>query len=107
MKYEIVPTPQFEKDVKRLHKKYPLISHDINALAEILTDNPQTGTPLKKNCYKIRIQITGKKSGKSGGARVITHIKVVNKKVFLMRIYDKSEMEDLAEGKLDHLINSL
>jgi mRNA-degrading endonuclease RelE of RelBE toxin-antitoxin system len=107
MSYEIIPTPQFEKDLKHLHKKYALIAKDIEALEEILTNNPKTGVPLKKGCYKIRMKITGKKSGKSGGARIITHVKVINKKVFLLRMYDKSEIKDLIEGELDDLINGL
>ncbi|MFI5196787.1 MAG: type II toxin-antitoxin system RelE/ParE family toxin [Chitinophagales bacterium] len=107
MNYSIIPTPQFEKDLKHLYKKYPLIKKDIAILEKLLSDNPTTGIPLKRGCYKIRIKITGKSSGKSGGARIITHVKVVNQRVYLMRMYDKSEMEDLAEGELEDLINNL
>ncbi len=64
MSYDIIPTPQFEKDLKHLYKKYPLIVQDIDALEKILKDNPQTGVALKKGCFKIRMKITGKKSGK-------------------------------------------
>lgn len=32
------------------------------------------GIPLGKNCYKIRLKISSKNSGKSGGARIITHV---------------------------------
>lgn len=34
------------------------------------------GTPLKNNCYKIRLAIASKHKGKSGGARVITYLHV-------------------------------
>jgi mRNA-degrading endonuclease RelE of RelBE toxin-antitoxin system len=107
MNYSVIPTPQFEKDLKHLHKKYPLIKKDIGTLEELLISDPFAGTPLKRSCYKIRMKITGKNSGKSGGARVITHVKVVNKNIYLLRVYDKSEMDDLAEGELDALINNI
>ncbi|MDX1919215.1 MAG: hypothetical protein SFU25_00605 [Candidatus Caenarcaniphilales bacterium] len=35
---------------------------------------PNLGTFLGNNCYKIRLSIKSKSKGKSGGARVITHL---------------------------------
>jgi hypothetical protein len=37
-----------------------------------LTENPTLGTPIGKDCYKLRIAIASKNKGKSGGARMIT-----------------------------------
>ncbi len=50
------------------------------------------GTPIGKDCYKIRVLITskGKGKGKSGGARVITYVRIVKSNVYLLDIYDKS-----------------
>jgi len=42
-----------------------------------LENNPRLGTAIGKNCYKIRLSIRSKGKGKSGGARVITHL-IVN-----------------------------
>jgi hypothetical protein len=44
-----------------------------------------------------------KEKGKSGGARIITHIVVAQTTVFLLSIYDKSEQDDISE-ELDALI---
>lgn len=73
-----------------------------------LEENPQQqGTPLGDNCYKIRISISSKGKGKSGGARVITHIVVKDLTVFLLTIYDKSEKENITDKELQELLSQL
>jgi hypothetical protein len=62
------------------------------------------GEPLGRDCYKIRMAITSKNKGKSGGARIITCVKVVNETVFLISIYDKSEKENIEDSKLKSLL---
>jgi mRNA-degrading endonuclease RelE of RelBE toxin-antitoxin system len=64
----------FEKDLKKLAKKYNSLKLDLRALLNELKTNPNQGTSLGRNCYKIRLAITSKGKGKSGGARIITHI---------------------------------
>lgn len=44
--------------------------------------------------------ITAKGKGKSGGARVITHVQVTKEHIFLLSIYDKSEAENIADKEL-------
>ena len=65
------------------------------------------GTPLGKDCFKIRVAIPSKNRGKSGGARVITHVRVIGENVFLLSIYDKSEQEAVADIVLDEWIRNL
>ena len=51
-------------------------------------------TNLSDGFKKIRLNITSKGKGKSGGARIITYetiINVTNKNVVLASIYDKSK----------------
>ncbi|MDO8967327.1 MAG: type II toxin-antitoxin system RelE/ParE family toxin [Algoriphagus sp.] len=48
---------------------------------------------------------TGK--GKSGGARVITMVKVINQEVFLITIYSKSDRESISIEDLEKLIKDL
>jgi len=45
---------------------------------------------LKKNCYKIRIAVSAKSKGKSGGARIITNIVATELTIYLLAIYDMS-----------------
>ncbi|WP_460914340.1 hypothetical protein [Spirosoma areae] len=66
-----------------------------------LKENPQQGEPLGKDCYKVRVAISSKQKGKNGGARVITCIKVVNEQIFIIAIYDKSELAALTDKKIE------
>jgi hypothetical protein len=65
------------------------------------------GTPIGKDCYKIRVAIASKGKGKSGGARLITYVRVINKRVFLLDIYDKSEQANISSQELQLLIDIL
>ncbi|HET6254480.1 MAG TPA: type II toxin-antitoxin system RelE/ParE family toxin [Puia sp.] len=74
------------------------------ALLDILEEDPEQGTPLGNHCFKIRIAIASKGKGKSGGARVIIHVVVTDKVVFLLDIYDKSEQDSVSEKELAALL---
>jgi len=71
---------------------------------ESLEQEPEQGTNLGNNCYKIRIAIASKGKGKSGGARVITNFVIAEETVFLISIYDKSEKENLTDKELEELL---
>ena len=103
----IVLSDFFEKKVKHLRKKYPSIGKDILALIESLESNPLQGVPLRKGAFKIRMKISSKGKGKSGGARVITLLKIEKGVLFLLDIYDKSERESISDQELDYLINEI
>ena len=107
MSYNIVAVPTFKKELKRLAKKYHSIKTDLAILFESLEKNPEQGTFLGKNCYKIRLSISSKNKGKSGGARIITNIVIAEETVFLLSIYDKSEKDNLTDKELEDLISSI
>ena len=65
-----------------------------------LQENPQLGTSLGNNFFKIRLKITSKSTGKSGGARIITCVKVTDEQIFLTYIYDKSEESTVSDISL-------
>lgn len=104
MSFEIRTIDPFVRELKKLSKKYPSLKNDILDLAEELLENPLMGEPLGRDCYKIRMAITSKNKGKSGGARIITCVKVVKETVFLLSIYDKSEQENIEDSKLKSLL---
>ena len=72
MSFSVIPSDKFKKEAKRLIKKFPSIRQELVELATILTNEPEAGTSLGSNTFKIRIAIKSKGKGKSGGARVIT-----------------------------------
>lgn len=104
MSYEIIATPNFSKEIKKLAKKYNSIKADFAKLLDDLNRNPACGVSLGNNCYKIRMAVASKGKGKSSGSRVITHIKKVKSKVYLLSIYDKSEQDSISNKELKELI---
>ena len=107
MSFNIIPTPPFEKELKQLAKKYPSIKSDITALAIKLQQETKMGTPLGNDCYKIRMDISSKGKGKSGGARVITYVQVVETNIFLLSIYDKADAANISDKELQKRLKRL
>lgn len=65
------------------------------------------GTDLGNRLRKIRLAITSKGKGKSGGARVITYTITVQEEgieVTLLTIYDKSDRENVSDKELLDLL---
>ena len=58
------------------------------------------GNALGNNCFEIRMAITSKGKGKSGGARIITYIVNAEKEILLVSIYDKSEKETISNKEI-------
>ena len=107
MSYKIISIPNFDRELKRLAKKYPSIKTDMKELVNELIQNPTSGTSIGNHCYKIRLSVSSKGKGKSGGARVITYIMVSDVTVFLISIYDKSEKENINEKELLNLLKEI
>jgi len=107
MSYNIVPTDNFNREVKQLAKKYRSLKNDLQQLRIELGEKPTLGTHLGNNVYKIRMAITSKGKGESGGARVISFVYVRNEQVFLMSIYDKSGKEDISDNEIKVFLKNL
>ncbi|OOQ60494.1 type II toxin-antitoxin system RelE/ParE family toxin [Mucilaginibacter pedocola] len=104
MSFKITTLPNFDRELKALAKKYPSIKLDLLQLINSLSDDPFQGDGLGKDCYKVRMKISSKGKGKSGGSRVITCVKVINEQITLISIYDKSEQADIADKLLQQLL---
>lgn len=107
MSYRLVPTIDFQRDFKKLFKKYKSLNDDILELAKLIKENPSLGTPLGKDCYKIRMAIASKSGGKSGGARIITCVKIIKQTVYLVSIYDKSDIDNISDAELRMRLENL
>ena len=105
--FRVTPTLKFEKEIKRLSKKYPSLKKEYVALIKSLRQNPTQGQPLGNNCYKVRVAIASKGVGKSGGARVITFVTFADEELFLVTIYDKSEHESVSDKEISKRIEVL
>jgi mRNA-degrading endonuclease RelE of RelBE toxin-antitoxin system len=105
MSYKVEVTPKFEKELKRLAKKYPSLKSEYPELVRSLKESPQQGTALGSSCFKIRLPIASKGKGKSGGARIITYLQISETVVYLLTIFDKGEKDNIAPNELKELLN--
>ncbi|MBQ1697399.1 MAG: type II toxin-antitoxin system RelE/ParE family toxin [Bacteroidales bacterium] len=107
MNCNIITTKGFAKQLKRLAKRYKSIKDDVRSLVDELIEEPFSGISLGQNIYKIRMPISSKGGGKSGGARVIYHTVIIEKNgadITLLTIYDKSEQENISDTDIKKLI---
>ncbi|MDR3134113.1 MAG: type II toxin-antitoxin system RelE/ParE family toxin [Prevotellaceae bacterium] len=107
MSYKVKTIAVFERQAKRLVKKYASLKKELWRLSQQLSTTPELGASLGSNCFKVRIAIASKGKGKSGGARVITHFLVSNDTVYLLSIYNKSERSDITNKELAELLTCL
>ena len=74
---------------------------------KLLQANPTQGTPIGNNAYKVRLGIKSKGKGKSGGARVITYVLTDDGEIYLLTIYDKSDLSTIDDKTLKSLIKEI
>ena len=53
------------------------------------------------------MKISSKNAGKSGGARVITLIRIKVKRITLLDVYDKSDKESISDKELTLLLKEV
>lgn len=111
MNSKIIITDNFEKQFKKLRKKYRSLPADLSLLEKQLLQNPYSGTPLGKSAYKIRLAVKSKGKGKSVGMRIITYVELdlfidnlTN--IYLLTIYDKSETDSISKEDVSRLIDT-
>jgi len=107
MRYNVETTRNFEREAKPLLKKYASLKEELRILGKELEENPEKGTPLGNNVYKIRIAIASKGKGKRGGARIITYLKIEQETVYLLSIYDKGETDSISDDEIKDILDSV
>ena len=107
MSFVVDTTKAFERDAKRLFKRYASLPEDIAALITELEERPYQGSSIGRGCYKIRLAVRSKGRGKSGGARVITCVVAVRETVYLLALYDKSDQAGLTDAALKTMVEEL
>jgi mRNA-degrading endonuclease RelE of RelBE toxin-antitoxin system len=97
-------SPKFEKELKQLAKRYKKIKQDLQLFKKELLSNPTLGTPLGDNLYKIRIPNSSIPTGKSGGFRIITLVKITDDKIILLTIYSKTDKDNITKEELNSIL---
>jgi mRNA-degrading endonuclease RelE of RelBE toxin-antitoxin system len=100
MSFDIQYSDTFKRGAKALAKKYPSLKQDLANLVIELAGNPEMGTPLGSNMYKVRMSISSKGRGKSGGARIITCVVYKREQILLAEIYDKADYSTVDEQRI-------
>lgn len=103
MNYKINVLYSFERELKRLGKKYRSIKNDYAILLQELYDNPTSGVHLGSGIRKMRM-------AKSHGARVITVtvlVAVKETEINLLFIYDKAERENITTQEIKALMKDM
>lgn len=90
----------FKASYKQLKKRYKSLDADFEKLLVSLLQNPMQGVELIGGARKIRLAITSKSRGKSGGARVIIRTRIIRDELQLLYIYDKADMGNISDAYL-------
>ena len=108
MRVTISTTDEFNRQARRLAKKYKSLKNDLRSFQQELLDTPLQGDDLGGGVRKIRMAIASKGKGKSGGARVLTYNLQKQSEnevqITLMTIYDKSDIENVSDAYIRSLV---
>lgn len=107
MKVTISTIDEFDRRARRLAKKYKSLKDDLRTFQQEIMQNPLMGIDLGRGVRKIRMAITSKGKGKSGGARVLTLTVLVSEDadVTLLTIYDKEEIDNVTDSYIKWLVS--
>jgi mRNA-degrading endonuclease RelE of RelBE toxin-antitoxin system len=107
MTYKVIPTPRFKRQAKALLKKYHSLAAELRVFEQELIVNPTQGKSLGYNAYKTRLAVKSKGKGKRGGLRVITYLITEENEIYLLTIYDKSEIDSVDDKTLKEMIKEI
>ncbi|PZV07080.1 MAG: addiction module antitoxin [Leptolyngbya sp.] len=100
-------TERFEKEMRRLVKRYRHIQLDIQPIIEQLQAGEIPGDQipnLDHAVFKVRVRNTDIQKGKSGSYRVIYYLQTATQ-ILLITIYAKSDRSDIAAAEIREILN--
>jgi mRNA-degrading endonuclease RelE of RelBE toxin-antitoxin system len=103
---QIAYTPEFKRNLRQLAKKYRHIRGDIQPTVDQLVAGGKPGdqiTGVQQEVFKVRIGNSDARRGKSGGYRMIYHVKE-EEAVTLITIYSKSDQADVPAAQIRRII---
>jgi hypothetical protein len=105
--FSVFESSAYQHSKKQLKKRFRLIDSDVNKFLHSLESVDDLGISLGDGIYKVRIANSDKNKGKSAGYRLITLLKIVDTEIYLIYLYDKSDLENITEKELDEMIRGL
>ena len=103
-----IPAP-FQRDLRRLAKKYPAVLTEFETLAQQLKADARPGDKIPRvgqEVYKVRLANPSASRGKSGGFRVIYYVQLTDS-VLMLTIYAKSEQTDISPEDIRRILDDL
>lgn len=107
MHYNILTLPEFDKNVKKLSKRYKNIKNDLTKLTNDLQSDSDLGIHLFGMCYKIRLANSSVPTGKSKGFRVIIYYMDKSDTLYLLNIYSKSDKDTISDSEIIELLKQV
>ncbi|OOQ56990.1 type II toxin-antitoxin system RelE/ParE family toxin [Mucilaginibacter pedocola] len=110
MPHRIIYSSRFIRKAKDLKKKHLSLVEDLKVLESSLLVDPTLGVDLGAGLRKIRLAVTSKSKGKSGGYRVITFLVTENEgaiAINMLTLYDKSEESSINKKRLLEYVKEL
>jgi mRNA-degrading endonuclease RelE of RelBE toxin-antitoxin system len=104
---EVVQSDKFIKEFKRLGKRYNSVRKDIQSLIDLLRAGETPGDRITGNkypVYKVRVNNSDARRGKSGGYRVIYYIQIPEA-ILLTNIYSKSDRANISNEEIEEVID--
>jgi mRNA-degrading endonuclease RelE of RelBE toxin-antitoxin system len=102
-------TQRFEKDIRRLAKRYRNIRLDIQSLIRQLETGELPGDQipnLEQTVFKVRVRNSDIQKGKSAGYRVIYYLKT-DTQIILVTLYAKSDRSDMSVAEIREILNTV
>lgn len=106
MSLKLIPTPEFARSARRLHKKFRLLHRDLEILRAELELDPRAGIDLGGGCFKLRLPNSSSATGKSGGFQVVYYFRGADGAVYLLDIYSKTELVTINERRLLEILRA-
>jgi len=102
MIYDVFTSDNFEKEYKKLNRKYKSLNKSFYDLIQNLkSGNFQTAKPIPGFSHKVfKIRLGDKQRGKRGGYRVIYFKLEDLKKIYLLSIFSKSDKANISNPEL-------
>ncbi len=110
MPVEVKSSPRFDRDVKKLKRKFPTVVSEVKnlidylKLGETLPGNKVPGVGYA--VYKVRLRNPSTRSGTSGGFRIIYYLQTQSS-VILLTIYTKTAQVDISPSEIREIIRDL
>ncbi len=98
---------EFKIAYKRLKKRHRSLEADFESLLLSLQVDPYQGVEIIEGLRKVRMNVTSKGRGKSGGARVIIRLRIVDDELQLIYIYDKADFENVSDSYLRDILKRM